>query len=111
VSAIPFDPSSAIAVDLPDAEGNWKTVSVVVASQADALIDHYVSSQDKNSHETGTPFGAFLWPSTFGFLRHWVAQKKHVPPKVLELGCGVGVLGSCFAAWGADVTCTDCCRK
>ncbi|BDA41992.1 probable EEF1A lysine methyltransferase 3 [Coccomyxa sp. Obi] len=53
-----------------------------------------------------------IWPSSLSLARYAEIEDRHEShcwqgKRVLELGCGCGLVGLCFAALGADVLLTD----
>ncbi|HEY7496795.1 MAG TPA: methyltransferase [Candidatus Tectomicrobia bacterium] len=65
-------------------------------------IDPTVFAEDER-----IPYWAELWPSAVA-LAHYVAQRPDLAGRrVLELGCGLGLVGIVAALQGAHVLCTD----
>ncbi len=53
------------------------------------------------------PYWADLWPSAIGLARYLDREVSLQDKRVLELGCGLGLLGVVAARDGARVLCTD----
>jgi predicted nicotinamide N-methyase len=67
-----------------------------------ATIDPVLFAEDER-----IPYWAELWPSAVA-LAHYVAQRLDLAGRrVLELGCGLGLVGVVAALQGAHVLCTD----
>jgi predicted nicotinamide N-methyase len=61
---------------------------------------------DSVTDEDAIPFWAEIWDSAFG-LALFARENTPVGNKVLELGCGVGLVGISIASSGTDVTQLD----
>jgi predicted nicotinamide N-methyase len=53
------------------------------------------------------PYWAELWPSSVALARYIVCTTDLTERRVLELGCGLGLVGVVAAMHGARVLCTD----
>ena len=53
------------------------------------------------------PYWAELWPSAVGLARYVTGHLSLAGQQVLELGCGLGLVGMVAALQGARVLCTD----
>ena len=102
-NSLGFEDAEDLVVQMPWGPG-FQPVPVRVVTKMDALIEEYALG----NQATGTPFGSVLWPSSLAFMRFWEDAGFHSPSRVVELGCGVGVLSAYFLAKGAtDVLATD----
>jgi predicted nicotinamide N-methyase len=87
-------------VDLGDA-----TLELLRVADPDTLIENVDS--DLFASEDRFPYWADLWNSGIGLAR-WVRATRILEHKrVLELGCGIGIVGIAAAQCGAVVTMTD----
>jgi predicted nicotinamide N-methyase len=71
---------------------------------AEALLDELVAEDDPDDDRL--PFWAELWPSGIALARA-VAGEDLVGRRVLELGCGLGLVSVAAAAAGASVLAVD----
>ena len=78
-----------------------RDVSLLSPANADDLI-----SEDDYVRDERLPYWADLWPSA-QILANEVAIMRLAGLKVLELGCGLGVVALGAAMAGAEVTATD----
>ncbi len=53
------------------------------------------------------PYWAEVWPSAIGLARYVTRRLSVDGKRILELGCGLGVVGVAAALQGAHVLCTD----
>jgi predicted nicotinamide N-methyase len=75
------------------------SVDVAAAGDLDPLLEQSVHGE--------IPYWAVVWESAH-HLAHWaVRQRAWAGTRVLELGCGQGLVGLVLAALGARVTQTD----
>src|SRR5688572_13495466 len=81
----------------------------------DRVLDEVAAEEDRLEKLSGKrvegdylhlPYWAELWDSAMGVALH-LAHAPHVPPRVLDLGCGMGLSGAAAAARGASVTFVD----
>ena len=88
-------------------------IEVSVAGNVDELIDSYLQAQQQGLvAPERSPFGAVLWPSGRAFINYFDKKIQmgieSVPKCVVELGSGVGLVSSYFAAIGSEqVLATD----
>jgi predicted nicotinamide N-methyase len=81
------------------------TVELLRIDDVDALLDRLPKIQFRPDQRL--PYWADLWPSAIALARY---LQRHVPlqgMRVLELGCGLGLVGIVASRQGAAVTCTD----
>jgi predicted nicotinamide N-methyase len=74
----------------------------------DALLDELLAEDDPDDDRL--PFWAELWPSGTALARA-VAGRPLGGRRVLELGCGLGLVSVAAAAGGADVLAVDRCPE
>ena len=71
------------------------------------LLDQMIEKENLNRDER-FPYWAELWPSSLGLARWFCAASiKPSVHRVLELGCGLGLLGIALARLGWQVEATD----
>lgn len=81
------------------------TVRLTKIKDLDAMldaIDAVTFAEDER-----LPYWAELWPSAIGLARYLDREMSLRDKHVLELGCGLGLLGVVAARAGARVLCTD----
>ncbi|MFC1525285.1 methyltransferase [Candidatus Latescibacterota bacterium] len=85
-------------------------VVVKMAETADAysLLDRLIEQEDGFNRTTRFPYWAEIWPASLALSR-WLHRARVTPPAkvVLELGCGVGLVGVALARLGWRVESTD----
>lgn len=82
--------------------GDGRDVVIARPREPEALIDDAAFEE----RDEFMPYWAELWPSAIA-LAKVVARRELGGRRVLELGCGVGLVGIAAAAGGARVTLTD----
>ena len=92
-------------VDTPVALGG-----ATIALAHPANTDELISEEDYLADER-LPYWAEPWPSSFALARHLVGPDSLLGPgaarRVLELGCGAGLVASAATMAGFDVTASD----
>lgn len=95
--------------------GGWQTEHVSVGSAAwqltipanpDALLDE-PDSTVANLADDRMPYWAFVWPAALPLAAAVLRADWKDNLRVLELGCGTGLVGLAALARGAHVTLTD----
>jgi predicted nicotinamide N-methyase len=81
-----------------------RAVRVLRPRDGDALLDELLAEEDPD--EDRLPFWAELWPSGAA-LAHAVAARPPTGRRVLELGCGLGLVAVTAALAGAQVLAVD----
>ena len=81
-----------------------REVRMLRPRDGDALLDELLTEDDPD--EDRLPFWAELWPSGTALARA-VAASPPVGLRVLELGCGLGLVSIAAAAAGASVLAAD----
>src|SRR5919112_549670 len=71
---------------------------------SDAILDELLAEDDPD--EDRLPFWAQLWPAGVALARA-VAARPLAGQRVLELGCGLGLVGVAAALAGATVLAVD----
>jgi predicted nicotinamide N-methyase len=84
-----------------DLELAGRTISLLMPANADELISEADFDRDER-----LPYWADLWPSA-RILAEELAVMRLRGQRVLELGCGLGVVAIGAVLGGADVTATD----
>jgi predicted nicotinamide N-methyase len=85
-----------------------RQVRMLRPRDGDALLDELLNEDDPD--EDRLPFWAELWPSGTA-LAHAVAGRPLEGRRVLELGCGLGLVSVTAAAAGASVLAVDRCPE
>jgi predicted nicotinamide N-methyase len=73
----------------------------------EALIQKALDHEDGALPDAGMPYFAELWPAALPLARFLVREGIGRGERVLELGCGLGLVGIALAKNGARVTLTD----
>ena len=100
---------------LPDIPGGWTTRQVtlpegtfeltVPAAPDDFLEDREV--QMANARDDYMPYWPYLWPASLSMATAVMSVEWTPNRPVLELGCGIGLVGLAALAQGLDVTFSD----
>src|SRR5690242_13890000 len=78
-----------------------RTLSMLHPASAEDLIDEKDFERDER-----LPYWAELWPSA-RVLGEWILGQRSENRTLLELGCGAGLVSTCAAIAGFDVTVSD----
>jgi predicted nicotinamide N-methyase len=81
-----------------------RTVRLLRPRNGDALLDELLAEEDPD--EDRLPFWAELWPSGAALARA-IAARPLTGRRVLELGCGLGLVSVTAALAGAEVLAAD----
>src|ERR671914_1211606 len=81
-----------------------RTVSMLRPRDGDAVLDELLAEDDPD--EDRLPFWVQLWPSGTA-LAHTIASRPLAGLRVLELGCGLGLVSVTAALAGATVLAVD----
>jgi predicted nicotinamide N-methyase len=81
-----------------------RTVRILRPRDGDAILDELLAEDDPD--EDRLPFWAQLWPAGLALARA-VATRPLAGQRVLELGCGLGLVGVAAALAGAKVLAVD----
>jgi ETFB lysine methyltransferase len=84
-----------------DVTAGGRDFHIVRPESAESLID-----EDAFAHDERLPYWAELWPSSLVLASHLPAP-SHEGMRLLELGCGVGLVAAAAASLGWDVLATD----
>jgi predicted nicotinamide N-methyase len=108
------DPSVAAPLGLPSGAASdvveepvrlaGRTVRLLRPRNGDALLDELLAEEDPD--EDRLPFWAELWPSGVALARA-IATRPLTGRRVLELGCGLGLVSVTAALAGAEVMAVD----
>lgn len=116
VSAEPHDPTAPDG--LPEVPGGWRLQELPIAgwtfrlwrpADPDASLDH----ADAEAWSAGTrdPYWVYLWPAAEKTVETLLGPVGPTLPgargRVLELGCGIGLVGLAAGSGGATVTFSD----
>jgi predicted nicotinamide N-methyase len=101
-SALPSGAASDVVEDTMELAG--RTVRMLRPRDGDAVLDELLSEDDPD--EDRLPFWAELWPSGLALARA-VAGQPLSGRRVLELGCGLGLVSVTAALAGASVLAVD----
>lgn len=72
------------------------------------LVDALKDGTNEALPDGGTPYFAELWPAALPMAKWLIAEKIGAGERVLELGCGLGLVGLAMAkVLGSRVTMTD----
>ncbi|MEO1400835.1 MAG: methyltransferase [Cyanobacteria bacterium J06635_1] len=72
-------------------------------ADTDAVLDHQLSTGNNND-----PFWCYLWPTARVLAQQVLAAKSPLPQRVLDTGCGIGLVGlAALAAGVSSVTFQD----
>jgi predicted nicotinamide N-methyase len=99
---LPSGAASDVVEDTIELAG--RTVRMVRPRNGDAILDELLSEDDPD--EDRLPFWAELWPSGLALARA-VAGQPLTGRRVLELGCGLGLVSVTAALAGATVLAVD----
>jgi ETFB lysine methyltransferase len=81
------------------------TIELLRVADVDALLDRFPKVQFRPDERL--PYWADLWPSSLALAKYlWEAADLQAV-EVLELGCGLGLVGIVASRKGGKVTCTD----
>jgi predicted nicotinamide N-methyase len=100
-SALRDDLSRRFRTATRELEIGGRTMELLMPANADDLI-----SEDDFVRDERLPYWADVWPSA-RILADELAVMRLARQRVLELGCGLGVVAIGAALAGADVTATD----
>lgn len=92
--------STMFHTDLATFNHNGVTLEIEAAPSLERLV---TDSTDPDR----IPYWAVLWDAAPALARWIIEEDGWADVRVLELGCGVGLVGLCAAALGARVTQTD----
>lgn len=108
--------------ELPEIPGGWSqrkfsfdglhdgsTINLHLPADADAILDQEATLEE---HERSgyVPYWAHLWPAAEPMAKFVASIDWSAESPILELGCGVGLVGLAALAKGANVIFSDCCR-
>src|ERR671914_3107454 len=102
VPELPSGAASDVAEDT--IELARRTVRMLRPRNGDAVLDELLAEDDPD--EDRLPFWAELWPSGTA-LAHTIASRPLAGLRVLELGCGLGLVSVTAALAGATVLAVD----
>jgi predicted nicotinamide N-methyase len=100
--ALPPGAASDVVEEIVRVAG--RTVSMLRPRDGDAVLDELLAEDDPD--EDRLPFWAELWPSGTA-LAHAIASRPLAGLRVLELGCGLGLVSVTAALAGATVLAVD----
>ncbi len=101
--------------DLPVISGGWleeqielgdQKAIVVRPARADDLLDD-PDVRARHDADGYMPYWAYVWPTSQRMVRYFQTNRLKTDARVLELGCGVGLVGLGLAMQGHSVTFTD----
>lgn len=81
-------------------------LKLTLPGQPDSLLDEK-SVRAANHHDDYMPYWAYLWPAAIAMSQQIINGPWAKGTEVLELGCGVGLVGLAALAVGCRVTMTD----
>lgn len=82
-----------------------RRIDLVVAEDAEALVDREALLRGDNPVEP--PYWAHLWSGAVELARHIDTDVSCAGQRVLDLGCGLGLVGIVASLSGAEVTFLD----
>ena len=83
-----------------------RVLKLTVPAQPDALLDER-EVLEANERDDYMPYWAYLWPAALHMSQAVMRATWPAGTRVLELGCGVGLVGLAALAQGCHVTMTD----
>jgi predicted nicotinamide N-methyase len=106
---------SDFSTDLPDVAGGWaeqaisvgdKTVRLALPADPDAVLDDAVTLE-QNQIDDYMPYWCWLWPAAIKMAQ--VVDRLPIAAGLrgLELGCGLGLVGTTALMAGLDVVMSD----
>ena len=105
--------SSLADLEIP---GGWSERTVVVGphdfklllpAEPDAFLEHLEDPATTDEPHLADPYWAKLWPAAINLAAAIVRRPFPAGTRVLELGCGSGLVGLAALANGCDVTFSD----
>jgi predicted nicotinamide N-methyase len=83
-----------------------RTLKLTIPDRPDALLEdpEVLAANDRDDY---MPYWAYLWPAAIYMSKAVMDADWPVGTRVLELGCGVGLVGVAARAKGCQVTMTD----
>lgn len=103
-TALGLPPGAASDVVEENVRVAERTVSMLRPRDGDAVLDELLAEDDPD--EDRLPFWVQLWPSGTA-LAHAIASRPLAGLRVLELGCGLGLVSVTAALAGATVLAVD----
>jgi predicted nicotinamide N-methyase len=83
------------------------SVRLLTPTDPDELLKHLESAEGTMSPHFADPYWSKLWPAAGLLAAAIVRSPPRAGTRVLELGCGSGLVGIAAAACGCDVTFSD----
>ena len=83
-----------------------RTLRLMLPYRPDSLLDD-LTVLAKNERDDYMPYWAYLWPAALHMFRAVMTADWPAGARVLELGCGVGLVGLAALARGGHVDLTD----
>ncbi len=83
-----------------------RTMRVMLPFRPDSLLDD-LAVLAENERDDFMPYWAYLWPAALHMVRAVMVADWPAGARVLELGCGVGLVGLAALARGCHVDLTD----
>ena len=102
----PRDASSAIRLRTETLVVGDRTFQIDLPADANDVLDAALTAED--TYHEANPYWGIIWPAARSFAEFLMMQHP-VPPRqqVLELGCGVGLVGLAALSRGYSVTFSD----
>jgi predicted nicotinamide N-methyase len=97
-----FQQYTTTEVDLDVCDQRVRLTKIADLEVLLASIDPVTFAEDER-----LPYWAELWPSALALARYMVQHVRLAGRQILELGCGLGLVGVVAALQGARVLCTD----
>ncbi len=101
--------------DLPHVPCGWvvreykigdRVLKLTIPDQPDALLEDR-EVLEANERDDYMPYWAYLWPAAIHMSQSVMQANWPTGTRILELGCGVGLVGVAALACGHHVTMTD----